>query len=184
MKNVDYESQKSEHVKRIKFTSSQNKFNKVILVNNSKRQAFIHFGSDCSLISLQLAQDLKLRIENLPKNIKLSGFLGNSSTVNKYEEANSYTINLNTEEVATVCAGKDFGLLRTVTGKVLYTGKSSALGIKQAGIRTGKWAELILTKSPKITHISMGHDGLHAVLVTEDGAVFFTGTARRGEDGD
>ncbi|CAH1132864.1 unnamed protein product [Ceutorhynchus assimilis] len=101
------------------------------------------------------------------------------------EEANSYTINLNTEEeVASVCAGKDFGLLRTVTGKVLYTGKSSALGIKQAGIRTGKWSELILTKSPKITHISMGHDGLHAVLVTEDGAVFFTGTARRGEDGD
>lgn len=92
------------------------------------------------------------------------------------EEANSYTININTEEeVATVCAGKEFGLLRTVTGKVLYTGKSSALGIKQAGVRTGKWSELILTKSPKIAHIAMGHDGLHAVLITEDGAVFFTG---------
>uniref|UniRef100_A0AAR5Q5P7 PHR domain-containing protein n=1 Tax=Dendroctonus ponderosae TaxID=77166 RepID=A0AAR5Q5P7_DENPD len=101
------------------------------------------------------------------------------------EEANACTISTNTEEeIATICSGKDFGLLRTVTGKVLYTGKSAALGIKQAGVRTGKWSELILTKSPKIAHISVGHDGLHAVLITDDGAVFFTGTARRGEDGD
>lgn len=92
------------------------------------------------------------------------------------EDANSCTISINTEEeIATICSGKDFGLLRTVTGKVLYTGKSAALGIKQAGVRTGKWSELILTKSPKIAHISMGHDGLHAVLITDDGAVFFTG---------
>ncbi|KAL1517024.1 hypothetical protein ABEB36_000844 [Hypothenemus hampei] len=101
------------------------------------------------------------------------------------EEGNSYPINVNVEEeVATVCSGKDFGLLRTVTGKVFYSGKSSALGIKQAGIRSGKWSELVLTKSPKIIHIAMGHDGLHAILITDDGGVFFTGTARRGEDGD
>ncbi|XP_050301011.1 E3 ubiquitin-protein ligase MYCBP2 isoform X2 [Anthonomus grandis grandis] len=101
------------------------------------------------------------------------------------EEQSSYTISITTEEeVASVCAGKDFGLLKTVTGKVLFTGKSSSLGIKQGALRPGKWSELVLTKSPKISHIAMGHDGLHAIMVAEDGAVFFTGTARRGEDGD
>ncbi|KAJ8937054.1 hypothetical protein NQ314_012048 [Rhamnusium bicolor] len=101
------------------------------------------------------------------------------------EEIGSYTVNTgNEEEVATICAGKDFGLIRTVMGKVLYCGKSSALGIKQGGIKTGKWSELILTKAPKVNHIAVGHDGLHAILLTEDGSVFFTGTARRGEDGD
>lgn len=52
---------------------------------------------------------------------------------------------------------------------------------------TGKWSrwnELPVTKSPRIIHLAVGHEGLHAVLVTEDGAVFFMGTARRGEDGD
>ncbi|XP_060534839.1 E3 ubiquitin-protein ligase MYCBP2 isoform X2 [Cylas formicarius] len=101
------------------------------------------------------------------------------------DECGSYTINLNTEEeVSTICIGKEFGLLRSVTGKVMYTGKPSALGIKQAGVRSGKWSELVLTKSPKIIHVAIGHDGLHAILVAEDGSVFFTGTARRGEDGD
>lgn len=52
---------------------------------------------------------------------------------------------------------------------------------------TGKWSrwsELPVTKSPRINHLAVGHEGLHAVLVSEDGAVFFMGTARRGEDGD
>ncbi|KAJ8975749.1 hypothetical protein NQ317_015371, partial [Molorchus minor] len=101
------------------------------------------------------------------------------------DEIGSYTVNTGSEEeIATISAGKEFGLIRTVTGKVLYCGKSSALGIKQAGIRTGKWSELVLTKTPKVTHLAVGHDGLHAILITEDGSVFFTGTARRGEDGD
>ncbi|KAK9891452.1 hypothetical protein WA026_014685 [Henosepilachna vigintioctopunctata] len=90
----------------------------------------------------------------------------------------------NDEEIASICAGKEFGLIRTLSGKVLYCGKASALGIKQSGIRSSKWSELVLTKAPKITHISVGHDGLHAVILTEDGSAFFTGTARRGEDGD
>ncbi|KAF4527994.1 hypothetical protein B566_EDAN012401, partial [Ephemera danica] len=38
--------------------------------------------------------------------------------------------------------------------------------------------------SPRVSMIATGHEGLHAVLVTDDGNVFFTGTARRGEDGD
>lgn len=41
-----------------------------------------------------------------------------------------------------------------------------------------------MNKSPKIVHFAIGHEGLHAVLVAEDGTVFFAGTARRGEDGD
>lgn len=67
---------------------------------------------------------------------------------------------------------------------MLYSGKPASLGIKQPGPRSGKWVELPITKSPKIIHIAVGHDGLHAVLVAEDGSAFFTGTARRGEDGD
>ncbi|XP_018571542.1 E3 ubiquitin-protein ligase MYCBP2-like [Anoplophora glabripennis] len=101
------------------------------------------------------------------------------------EETGNCSFNVeNEEEVAAMAFGKEFGLLRTFTGKVLYCGKSSALGIKQSGVRTGKWCELNLTKSPKINHLAVGHDGLHAILITEDGSVFFTGTARRGEDGD
>jgi alpha-tubulin suppressor-like RCC1 family protein len=74
--------------------------------------------------------------------------------------------------------------------KVLYSGKGSSLGLKQTGgvvTGTGKWSrwsELPVTKSPRINHLAVGHEGLHAVLVTEEGAVFFMGTARRGEDGD
>lgn len=43
------------------------------------------------------------------------------------------------------------------------------------GVRTGKWLELVLTKTPKVTHIAIGHEGLHAILLTEDGSVFFAG---------
>ncbi|XP_074033015.1 MYC binding protein highwire isoform X2 [Leptinotarsa decemlineata] len=101
------------------------------------------------------------------------------------EEIGTYTVNTGSEEeIASICTGKEFGLIRTVTGKILYCGKSSALGIKQAGVRTGKWSDLVLTKTPKVSQMSIGHDGLHAVLITEDGSVIFIGTARRGEDGD
>lgn len=51
-------------------------------------------------------------------------------------------------------------------------------------MRSGKWAELPITKSPKIVHVAVGHESLHAILLAEDGSVFFVGTARRGEDGD
>ena len=44
--------------------------------------------------------------------------------------------------------------------------------------------ELPITKSPKVVQYSMGHEGQHALLVAEDGSVFFVGTAKRGEDGD
>ncbi|XP_048243746.1 E3 ubiquitin-protein ligase MYCBP2-like isoform X7 [Haliotis rufescens] len=88
------------------------------------------------------------------------------------------------EDIASVSTGKEFTLIRTVGGKLLYSGKSAALGIKQGGPSQGKWAELPITKSPKIVHLAVGHDGQHALMVSEDGGVFFVGTPRRGEDGD
>lgn len=69
--------------------------------------------------------------------------------------------------------------------QTFYYGKASALGLKSTGKSpTIKITELIVSKSSNIVHIAVGHDGIHAVLVNEDGTVFFTGTARRGEDGD
>uniref|UniRef100_A0A1B6EGK8 PHR domain-containing protein n=1 Tax=Clastoptera arizonana TaxID=38151 RepID=A0A1B6EGK8_9HEMI len=104
------------------------------------------------------------------------------------EDSNIHTLEIGCdEEVSDISAGKDFCLIRTASGKVLYCGKSASLGLKQAsvsGIKPTKWSELSVVKTPKITQIATGHDGLHAVLVAEDGSVFFTGTARRGEDGD
>lgn len=68
--------------------------------------------------------------------------------------------------------------------KIYYTGKYQSLGIKQGGPSAGKWVELPITKSPKIVHFSVGHDGSHAILVAEDGSIFFTGSASKGEDGE
>ena len=41
-----------------------------------------------------------------------------------------------------------------------------------------------ITKAPKIVQFAVGHEGLHSLLLGEDGVVYFVGTARRGEDGD
>ena len=75
-----------------------------------------------------------------------------------------------------------------------YCGKSSALGLKSpptsflsggfSSISFGKWTELPVTKSPRFLSIHVGHEGGHALLLADDGSVFFVGTARRGEDGD
>ncbi|GLH12984.1 Probable E3 ubiquitin-protein ligase HERC2 [Gryllus bimaculatus] len=101
------------------------------------------------------------------------------------EEASAHALHTGCdEEVAWVGAGKDFGLIRTATGKILYCGKSASLGIKQGGLRAGRWAELPVTKSPKVTHVAVGHEGMHAILLADDGSILFCGTARRGEDGD
>lgn len=51
-------------------------------------------------------------------------------------------------------------------------------------IPSGRWPELTITKSPRIIHLAVGHEGQHAVLISDEGAAFFVGTARRGEDGD
>lgn len=88
-------------------------------------------------------------------------------------------------EIAGIVCGKEFGLIRATNGKVFYYGKSSALGLKSVGKTPSmKPVELIVTKSSNIVHTTIGHDGLHAILINEDGSVYFAGTARRGEDGD
>ncbi|XP_077200064.1 E3 ubiquitin-protein ligase MYCBP2 isoform X19 [Paroedura picta] len=88
------------------------------------------------------------------------------------------------EESAILGAGREFALMKTASGKIYYTGKYQSLGIKQGGPSAGKWVELPITKSPKIVQFSVGHDGSHALLVAEDGSVFFTGSASKGEDGE
>ncbi|CAM1315909.1 MYCBP2 (predicted), partial [Pycnogonum litorale] len=96
-----------------------------------------------------------------------------------------HSINTGTEdEVCHVAAGKDYGLIKTTGGKILFSGKSQSLGIKQSCPGPDKWLELPMPKSSKIVQYSVGHDGLHSLLVADDGIVYFTGTARRGEDGD
>ncbi|XP_058885299.1 E3 ubiquitin-protein ligase MYCBP2 isoform X2 [Acipenser ruthenus] len=84
------------------------------------------------------------------------------------------------EEAAVLGAGREFALMKTI----YYTGKYQSLGIKQGGPLAGKWVELPITKSPKVIQFSVGHDGSHALLVAEDGSVFFTGSASKGEDGE
>lgn len=36
----------------------------------------------------------------------------------------------------------------------------------------------------RVVQASVGHDGQHALLLTDDGLVYFAGTSKRGEDGD
>ncbi|XP_067640218.1 E3 ubiquitin-protein ligase highwire isoform X3 [Eurosta solidaginis] len=88
-------------------------------------------------------------------------------------------------EVQGIVCGKEFGLVRASNGRVYYYGKSASLGLKSIGrTPTMKLTELIISKVSNIVHIAIGHDGIHALLVNDDGTVYFTGTARRGEDGD
>lgn len=88
-------------------------------------------------------------------------------------------------DVLGMACGKEFGLVRASNGRVYYYGKSAALGLKCVGrTPTLKLTELIISKAANIVHVAVGHDGIHALLVNEDGTVYFAGTARRGEDGD
>ena len=76
--------------------------------------------------------------------------------------------------------------------QILYTGRAQCLGIKQSSVSNnplsasdlGRFNELTIPKSAKITDFSVGHEGHHALLLAEDGCVYFVGTARKGEDGD
>ncbi|KAK9309341.1 hypothetical protein QLX08_000965 [Tetragonisca angustula] len=100
------------------------------------------------------------------------------------EEQTTHTLNPGCDdEIATVTAGKEFALLKTVSGKVLYSGKGTSLGMK-SNTRPNRWIELTLGKGPRLVNFAAGHDGQHVVMVMEDGSVLFAGTARRGEDGD
>ena len=91
------------------------------------------------------------------------------------------------EEIAQVGIGREFALLLTTGGKLYYTGKSSSIGHKHPCAQ-GKWSEVQFSKSESssavIVNFSIGLDGNHALLIGDEGAVYFTGTPKRGEDGD
>lgn len=99
---------------------------------------------------------------------------------------NPFKLKLPSEsEIGGIFCGKEFGLVRATNGKVYYYGKAAALGLKSMGKTPSmKPIELIVAKTSNIIHATIGHDGIHAILVNDDGSVYFTGTARRGEDGD
>lgn len=79
-------------------------------------------------------------------------------------------------EIAGIVCGKEFGLIRSTSGKIYYYGKSSALGLKSIGKTPSmKPIELIVAKSSNIVHATIGHDGMHAILINEDGSVYFAG---------
>ena len=86
-----------------------------------------------------------------------------------------------------VSSGKEFFLMFTNAGKLYFTGKSVAIGHKQPS-SPARWNKVIVSESGtspvNIVQVSVGHDGLHALLVSEDGTVYFTGTSKRGEDAD
>lgn len=88
-------------------------------------------------------------------------------------------------EVTGIASGKEFGLVMTSNNKVYYYGKGASLGLKSL-IKSPslKLNELTISKVSKIIQTSLGHDGLHTLLLSDDGSVFFAGTVRRGEDGE
>ncbi|KPM10530.1 E3 ubiquitin-protein ligase-like protein [Sarcoptes scabiei] len=85
--------------------------------------------------------------------------------------------------IQTILSGKEFALILTDKGVVYYTGNSYSLGIRHHN-SVNKWSLLNLPKPVKIIQISVGHEGNHALLLADDGTVFFVGTAKRGEDGE
>ncbi|KAL0852359.1 hypothetical protein ABMA28_000560 [Loxostege sticticalis] len=98
------------------------------------------------------------------------------------------------DPLASICAGQDFGLLTTTSGKVYYTGKGASLGYKAAPPHSGRWTLMKETlflkneapnvKKCKVIQVAVGHEGMHAIMVLDNGSALFTGVARRGEDGD
>lgn len=84
-----------------------------------------------------------------------------------------------------IVCGKEFGLILSKSGNVYYFGKPNSLGFKVMDKPViMRPIELDISNSAKPSIISMGHDGLHAVIVNDDGTCYFTGVARRGEDGE
>ncbi|CAH0703737.1 unnamed protein product [Spodoptera exigua] len=98
------------------------------------------------------------------------------------------------DPLLSIYGGQDFALLTTASGKVYYTGKGASLGYKAASPQTGRWTlmkETIFSRNEapnakrcKVMQVAVGHEGVHAILVLDNGSALFTGIARRGEDGD
>lgn len=58
------------------------------------------------------------------------------------------------------------------------------LGRNQSNQTPGKWNQMVLSKSHRIIQTAVGHEGQHALLLTDDGVLYFLGDAKRGEDGE
>ncbi|KAF9419106.1 hypothetical protein HW555_004277 [Spodoptera exigua] len=96
------------------------------------------------------------------------------------------------DPLLSIYGGQDFALLTTASGKVYYTGKGASLGYKAASPQTGRWTlmkETIFSRNEapnakrcKVMQVAVGHEGVHAILVLDNGSALFTGIARRGED--
>lgn len=66
----------------------------------------------------------------------------------------------------------------------MYCGKGSSLGQKSGSSKCSKWLELSVSKCSRFVQCAVGHEGIHALLLAEDGGAYFVGTPKRGEDGD
>lgn len=88
------------------------------------------------------------------------------------------------EDIETVVACREFALIQTTNGKLYYTGKAAAVGIKAGGPSPGQWEDLTLASGVKVTQVSAGQGGEFAVAVGDDSQAYFFGISRRGEDGD
>uniref|UniRef100_A0A182WDH1 PHR domain-containing protein n=1 Tax=Anopheles minimus TaxID=112268 RepID=A0A182WDH1_9DIPT len=103
--------------------------------------------------------------------------------------------------IQSVSCGKEFGLVLVDDGKVLYWGRGTALGLKSSANVAGAIGCVMsapkatvsmklneLTALPKgitcFRQVAVGHEANHGLLLTGDGTVYFTGTAKRGEDGE
>lgn len=72
--------------------------------------------------------------------------------------------------------GKEFGIAQSTDGKTFYYGKACSLGLKSVGRNPYlKLNELIISKISKTVQIALGHEGLHALFLNEDGNVYFAG---------
>lgn len=138
-----------------------------------------------------LPYDLSLKLAR--KSFRALGYaqfeaevLNQSQVQQIVTSCNPFQPNLSVDqELSSIVCGKEFGLVRSTSGKVFYYGKAAALGLKSIGKNpTLKLTELVIAKGSTVLQMSVGHDGLHALLVADDGTVYFTGTARRSEDGD
>lgn len=82
----------------------------------------------------------------------------------------------NDSEIASILCGKEFGIAHSTDGKTFYYGKSCSIGLKSVGRSPYlKLNELIISKISKTLQISLGHEGLHALFLNEDGNVYFAG---------
>ncbi|XP_053668136.1 E3 ubiquitin-protein ligase highwire [Anopheles marshallii] len=103
--------------------------------------------------------------------------------------------------IQSISCGKEFGLVLVDDGKVLYWGRGTALGLKTSANVSGAIGCVMsapkatvsmklneLTALPKgitcFRQVAVGHEANHGLLLTGDGTVYFTGTAKRGEDGE